>query len=86
MNLIIVFIWGAFGGVLVEVMEYLQKYKNGDYENQEQSFKKYHLLPCIICFLFGGIISTAIVSNPTESWALVIGMGASSFIAKFVPK
>jgi len=86
MDVILAFIWGATGGLSVEFMGYLQKVKNGDYECKEQCFKTYHLLPCIFYFMIGGLVSVAIVSNPTESWAFIIGMGASSFVAKFVPK
>ena len=86
MLLIIAFIWGFLGGLFVEVIEYYQKFKNGDFENEDNAFRKYYLQPCLISALAGGIVACAIVSTPTEAWAFVIGLGASSFIARFSSK
>lgn len=86
MLLINAFVWGALGGFSIEIVEYLQKYKDGNFENQENAFKKFYFQPCIISSLFGGIVACAIISTPTEAWAFVIGLGASSFIARFSDK
>ena len=83
MILINAFIWGALGGFSIEIFEYFQRFKNGDFENQDHPFKKLYFQPCIISSIFGGIVACAIISTPTESWAFIIGLGASGFISRF---
>jgi len=83
--LINAFFWGAIGGLFMELIEYYQKFKHGDFDDQENVFWKKYKTPCLISMLIGGVIAYAISLTPSEIWALVIGATAIGTISKLKP-
>lgn len=66
----------------MELIEYYQKYKHGDFEDQENVFWKKYKIPCVISAIIGGVIAYAISLTPSEIWALIIGATAIGSISK----